>query len=418
MNFPDVAAAGNLTERDDSKWIWSKLPAELLVKVSFLTAPTLFRCRAVCKTWNNLISSLEFAALCAQAPLRKSHVILVGLPGLSSLWLAYIFDARTNKWCHPIDLKFLQPYWELAFGAGAGTKGLIRRRVLAACGSMLCVSATYVKGSEVLVACNPVSKTFEELPLVGSCGTAFGACGLVHMIIPGTTPTPRAYRIFYLEFLFESASEGNLCSRFHVYESTTKKWRSLNSIAKGLNHEQSVDRCSMVHFKNAIYVLWYEDSPGTSYLQNGKHVLMAYHLLQHQWKEVGCELSASLRRVKLVVSEPSWLLIVGALEDTYHIWKLELVGSSNYESYEIARMPDFFTRRMLDDPFNALICGYGEGVFFMSAKGKPVLYDLATGTWQRLTSLSNTLQGTLPQFNRSKLFEHFIDFCLDVPLSY
>lgn len=395
------------TEGDE--WIWSKLPPELLVKVSFLSVPTLFRCRAVCKTWNNLISSPEFAALCAQAPVQKSQVILVGLPGLSSLWLAYMFDARANKWCHPMDLKFLQPCWELAFGDA--TKGLIRRRVLAACGSMICVSATHVKGSEVLAACNPVRKTFEELPPIGSCA-AFGACGLVH-IIPDTPMA--SYRIFYLEFVFDPRDTGSedKRSRFHVYESTSKKWRSLNSIAKGLNHERSVDRCSMVHFNNVIYVLWYEDSP-TSYLQNGKHVLMSFHLLQDEWREVGCELSASLRRVKLVVSGP-WLLLVGALEDTYHIWKLEV--SSN-ENYEIARMPDFFTRRMLDDPFNALICGYGEAVFFMSAKGKPVLYDCATGIWQRLPSLSNTLQGTLPQFNRSNLFENFIDFCLDVPLSY
>lgn len=91
----------------DKECLWSKLPPELLVKVTFLSVPTLIRCRAVCKKWNNLISSPEFAALCAQAPIEKSHVILVGLPGLSSLWLAYMFDTRANKWCHPIDLKFL-----------------------------------------------------------------------------------------------------------------------------------------------------------------------------------------------------------------------------------------------------------------------------------------------------------------------
>ncbi|KAG0627744.1 hypothetical protein M758_2G225000 [Ceratodon purpureus] len=402
-----TAAGGSELDRE---CLWSKLPPELLVKVSFLSVPTLFRCRAVCKKWNNLITSPEFAALCAQAPIEKSHVILVGLPGLSSLWLAYMYDTHANKWCHPIDLKFLQPHWELIFGDA--TKGLVRRRVLAASGSMACVSATYIKGSEALVACNPVRKTFEVLPLVGSCAS-FGACGLVHITVDAPTAS---YKIFYLEFLFDSgemtASEDK-CSQFHVYESSVGEWRILSRIAKGLYHEQSVDRCSMVHFNDVIYVLWYEDLP-TSYRGNGKHVLMAYHLLQGMWKEVGCEFSTSLRRVKLLVSG-QWLLLVGALEDTYHIWKLHITTN---EYYEIARMPDFYTRRMLDDPFNALICGYGESVFLMSAKGKPVLYDLATGNWQRLPSLSSTLQDTLPQFIRSNLFENFIDFCMDVPLSY
>ncbi len=59
--------------------------------------------------------------------------------------------------------------------------------------------------------------------------------------------------------------------------------------------------------------------------------------------------------------------------------------------YEIARMPVFYTQRILDDPFNSLICGYGESVFLMSANRKPVLYDLATGTWHRMPSLGSTL---------------------------
>lgn len=396
----------------DRECLWSKLPLELLVKVSLLSVPTLFRCRAVCKTWNNLISSPEFAALCAQAPIEKSHVIPVGLPGLSSLWLAYMFDTRANKWCHPIDLKFLQPHWELAFGDA--TKGLVRRRVLAACGSMACVSATYIKGSEALVTCNPVRKTFEVLPLVDSC-TSFATCGLVHITVD--KPAATSYRIFYLEFYInpgdKTTASQDKCSQIHVYESSAGKWRILSRIAKGLYHEQSVDRCSIVHFDEVIYVLWYEDSPA-SYRGNGKHVLMACHLPHGIWREVECELSRSLRRVKLLLSGP-WLLLVGALEDTYHIWKLHIATK---ECYEIARMPDFYTRRMLDDPFNALICGYGESVFLMSAKGKPVLHDLATGTWQRLPSLSSTLQDTLPQFVCSNLFENFIEFCLDVPLSY
>jgi hypothetical protein len=144
---------------------------------------------------------------------------------------------------------------------------------------MICIKATYVKGSEVLVACNPVRKTFQELPLASSCAS-FGACGLVH-IIPDTPLA--SYRIFYLSFLFDfrdtTLNTEDKSSRLHVYESTSNKWRSLNSIAKGLNHGQSVDRCSMVHYNDVIYVLWYEDSPA-SYLQNGKHILMAYELMQ------------------------------------------------------------------------------------------------------------------------------------------
>lgn len=359
---------------------------------------------------NSLISSPAFLDVCAQAPVQKSNIILLGLPGLSSLRLAYMFDTRVNKWYLPIDLRFLQPCWD--------SSTVTCRRVLASSGPVLCISAILNERTEILVACNPITKTYNELPLIG-VSPPFGSAGLVDMTFD---QSPRkVYKIFYLEFLFISCNmmhpPDGRSSHLYILDSDAPCWQTLTCIPKGLYHEQSVHRCSMVQFRSVTYILWYEDSPSSPYLGDGSHVLMACDHHSKVWSKVAIAISTlSLRRARLVVSGALGLLLVGALEDSYHIWELEV---ASHECIEIAHMPDFYFRRMLDDPFNALICGIDEAVFLMSAKGKPVLFDIATCSWQRLPALGgNSVHNTLPHFIRCNPFEHFVNFCIEAPISY
>lgn len=403
----EVVATPSLSAPED---LWSKLPGELLARVSFLSVPTLFRCYAVCKKWNNLISSPAFSDVCAQAPIQKSNIILLGFPGLSSLWLAYMFDTQMNKWYLPIDLRFLQPCWD--------SSTITHRRVLASSGPVLCISAILNEDTEILVVCNPITRTYNKLPLIG-VSPPFGSVGLVNLTFDQSPE--KAYKIFYVEFLFIPCNmmypPDDRFSHLYMFDSNVACWQTLTRIPKGLYHEQSVDRCSMVQFRNVTYILWYEDSPSSPYLGDGSHVLMAYDHHNKVWNKVANAISTlSLRRARLVVSGAMRLLLIGALEDSYHIWELEV---ASHECIEIAHMPDFYFRRMLDDPFNALICGVNEDVFLMSAKGKPVLFDITTRSWQRLPALGgNSLHNTLPQFTRCNLFEHFVNFCIDTPISY
>jgi hypothetical protein len=194
--------------------LWGTLPEPLIdLILAHLPIPSLFSMRLVCKRWNNLIHSTGFVKTQAEITSELPYYILYGMEdhrvqiGPALFTFAYfvrdasMYCSTTKKW-HTLSFNFL-PFTDFY--------------LILTSGGLLCF-AVYNSDDEVtLGVCNPLTKTWRELPpwlpLRGK--------GLPDFVAMVVDKIHNMYKIIVIE-------ESDLITR--VYESATKKWKETGII--------------------------------------------------------------------------------------------------------------------------------------------------------------------------------------------
>lgn len=151
-------------QQDDSPLL-NSLPEDVVMKVlSRLGLHHQRRCRAVCRKWNYLLTSVGFQNLCSQMPPAVGDM---HFPVITKGRRWFGFDLATRKWRKMPSLTFLPVdtfAGNLLFCFESSDKGL------------LCVH--HLREKQSIFVCNPMTKTYRELPEMLGCRVRPGALHL------------------------------------------------------------------------------------------------------------------------------------------------------------------------------------------------------------------------------------------------
>ncbi|KAH9562704.1 hypothetical protein CY35_05G085800 [Sphagnum magellanicum] len=194
--------------------LWGLLPEPLVdLILAHLPIPALFSMRMVCRRWNGLVHSAGFVKARAEVTSELPYYVLYGMEdhrvqiGPALFTFAYfardasIFCSTARKW-HDFSLNFLPfPDFYLILTGGG----------------LLCFAVYNSEDEVTLGVCNPITKTWRELPpwlpLRGK--------GLPDFVAMVVDKSENSYRVIVIE-------ESDLVTR--VYESATRVWKETGSI--------------------------------------------------------------------------------------------------------------------------------------------------------------------------------------------
>ena len=230
--------------------MWKDLPTEILENVfTFLPISSLCRFRTLSKNWNIHITSYAFrhAQASRLVPPEQYIVLVVNLIFRKSKFLSSggwdVLDMAKRRFLFFSDNFVRNPLLQrrpLSFG------GNLRGYLEAAAGGLFCVEYIWSDSSENvlhtgLFVCNPVLKTFKELPHLAAKSS--------HCIVMSTDTVSMGYEIIAHVSNYESPT--STVSIF-VYESKIGSWRALASY-KLMTQIGRMNWGAMTVFKNKQY---------------------------------------------------------------------------------------------------------------------------------------------------------------------
>ena len=194
--------------------LWGTLPEPLVdLILAHLPIPALFAMRLVCKRWKNLIHSTGFVKSRAKVMCELPYYVLYGMEdhrvqiGPALFTFAYftrdasIFCSSSQKW-YDLSFNFL-PFPDFY--------------LILTNGGLLCFAVYNTEDDVTLGVCNPITKTWRELPAwLPSRGK-----GLPDFVAMVVDKVHNSYKIIVIE-------ETDLITR--VYESSMRNWIETGTI--------------------------------------------------------------------------------------------------------------------------------------------------------------------------------------------
>ena len=314
----DVAQA-TTTAEELSPSLWSSLPTELLERVlAYLPFPNLFRLRSVCRRWNSLPHCAYFRQIRAAAPNQwgaclpvlfcKDATIDMEDEGWNAdLWSA--FDTASSRWLRLPPLTCLDARHPKYLVVGSG--------------GLLCIGD--FDSTENLVVCNPVTRSFRELPpTLGE----WAEPDLTAMAIDKHTG---GYRLVLSgNRSFDSNELGYRTTE--VYNSATKSWSIAGNIPANLElHSQEGALCN-----NALYCLARDPRQGVW------NTLTSFDLAAGKWAIVSQNIPHGSRTPHVIASHDRILVVAERCDpdancDCVILFELDLVPK---KWREVSRLPN------------------------------------------------------------------------------
>jgi hypothetical protein len=306
--------------------------------------------------------------------------LLLPVPGVCGKPWCAIFagaggvDSDTTYWYKNIGLQTLRSCFE----RHQAELGLRVRKIVAMRGASLC-NVAYKDGKEVLLVCKPAGAggmRFEELPCVGS--GKVGSWGLVTMSRDSI-------------FVIEGGDSGN--HEVVVYEFRTRAWRVISKLpATMVRYAASLHRFSSVVLGHFLYILLLPPQEGVERRTcNYKIAALDFH--RNEWAEFEVTTPRAFTRIRLVGVHERLLLvgveegIIPNVDDSYCIMNVFLSKTEPITCVEVSEMPGGFCAALAEETsnsvfkFKAIVCGHRDSIFFMSSRGKPVVYSTTKNAW-------------------------------------
>lgn len=140
-----TTSSSPLIGTEHSSKFFQSMPEDLLGRVfSFLPVLNVFRYRIVCRRWHAILTSHQF--LRSFEGRERWIAVFDGL-GFCDERALLLYDTSFERW-RKVSLSFLPPQFDIA---------------VAAAGGLLCVASKAI-GRNVMCICNPLTKTYKELP--------------------------------------------------------------------------------------------------------------------------------------------------------------------------------------------------------------------------------------------------------------
>ncbi|KAG0567398.1 hypothetical protein KC19_7G132200 [Ceratodon purpureus] len=320
------------------------LPPDIITKVlSFLPVPSLSRFRVVCKDWNQLVQTTSFATLNSKASFKRSYVLFTPrVEVMSPLNMKWIFlDINDNK-CYTLTDEFLNKAIEITkrFQDGfckvtlAGARGLI---------CVLYTNSSFI--DEALFICNPITRTFQEIPILYDISNHYQ----IISIVPSSRPST---------------------ATMFSYSSETLEWKILCNLDMRPHSDLTII------MDNVVYTL-YET------LELDSYKMVSYHIKNDNIKRYEIDdLPSSGLGPKLVVSAGRLFRISWHRTLERYILQIWEISQPELKWILIANVPKEIkiTKNILRET-KFLAVGCDKSIFIATWDGYSITYNVVKNTW-------------------------------------
>ncbi|CAM6098814.1 unnamed protein product [Calypogeia fissa] len=336
--------------------VWSNLPDTVIEKIiARLPIVDLFRSRAVCSKWNNLLTNSSFLRACSEGPIAGPWFLIFTRGDYRN---GITHDHSTNKW-HRIPLfSHLPPYESLYPCAAAG-------------GLVCFISRFNALGTMTLVVCNPLTNSWRELPPMMEILPLYAVGillerdrGLYHVVVSGLRRIPPSGR--------NPRERCRLCPTTEMFTSTGTNWKTTGGMPPGSYHSLAVP-C-----KGILYSWCYVSD-----------ALVAYDVRTGCWTQIYARMPRFFEGHRLVECNRELFMVGGLNKDnvTKGIYVLEFQWE-DLEWVKVDRMPKLLCEQFLRYGSDFRCIGYSNFVLLYVVRYRrirlAVLYDLTKKLWRRL----------------------------------
>ena len=353
---PNIETAS--TSRGDDRPL-PRLPEPILHMVlARLPVPSFLRMRAVCKDWWHLMYATSFLELCAKAQSERSCFVFSERGKMVANGEGAIYIPSSNKWLK-ISLSFLPCNLKEPVLVTGG-------------GGLLCFVCNKSESDSVIVVCNPVTKSWRELPPldVEDPEDFMWYLAMVSIIVDEHS---NSYKVILVSQT--SLEPYNASWRTLVYSSLTKDWSRPQSHYLGADvHNDTCSiwtpvECNGVLYENFVteYVWMYDIARGT-------------------WRFVELPTPSDHAEEKGLVEIHGHLFRILQTEygdvKSIQIWEL---NPNDLKCLSVEFMPAGLAATFLDVSFTVLgihTTARNDALCFLSLKGQSaLLYDLTRRSW-------------------------------------
>lgn len=312
MMAPPRSNSGTASHNDDELCpaLWSTLPRELLERtLAFLPFPHLFRLRTVCRRWNALPHCAYFrhvapnhwgaclpVLFCKDTTLDAADDDDSGWN--SDSWSA--FDTSSHSWLRLPPLTCLEPRHPKYLVVGSG--------------GLLCIGD--FDGTENLIVCNPVTRSFRELPptLLQWAEPDLTSMAIATDPRPQTpNPNSNPYKLVLAgNRAFNPEKKGYRTTE--VYDSRTKSWSITGDIPPNIElHSQEGALCN-----NILYCL------ARNFKFGDWNTIAAYDLASGKWTTIVQNIPHGSRTPHIIGSHGR-ILAIAEQDEIVALFELNLV---------------------------------------------------------------------------------------------
>ncbi|KAG0598458.1 hypothetical protein M758_12G075400 [Ceratodon purpureus] len=390
--------------------LWSRLPVEILEQVlSLLPIPDLCRCCAVCKGWNSLISTSQFASRCLQ-----NHAAKEGQSYVVARWIAELdldadpspaaldlepesYGRRGYLGWSILDVEAKRWYRLNHHEHVDGFECLSMQGCMAADRGLVCEYTGGFLGGPCVRISNPLTNHgIRILPAPPKCLEADPRDVLMNFVVDNIDSS--SFKVFFIRTGFTTnryCYPGGVVEPFmYVYDSGTELWRSSSNPNSLLDKEGFVGYLgSTVMFQGRLYVLF--SSSG-----HYEYCLFSYDILEDVWEDTGIHIRSSanyrvptLSQVQLLVSDDRLFLVYWGSLNRFpdaccglHIDEVLLADADIQEVFQMTPevlLVVFHLAAAQESKFQAF--GFQKSVILMSEEtGVSLLYDLESALWSQL----------------------------------
>ncbi|GLJ22474.1 hypothetical protein SUGI_0423150 [Cryptomeria japonica] len=341
----------------DNEVVRTQLPEDIMIRVfSLLPIYAIIRLQLVCKQWKNIISSKGFACLWSKISPPQLPLIIM----YQSRDTIAAYDPSQAKW--------------LTMGVTFPV-GITHRRILASDGGLICYGS-FCESNQLLIVCNPITKSWRILPELGFSKERF--------LIGMKADTSRnSYIVYVVENL-------NDLSSFDVV--------SIKEEIRVMVYD-SLDDCWDTHCFNEVEVkcgckrdraVWVNGFLFALSLTGPPHGLSIYNAKLDKWSrsllpfERSIPLSPSVLNChgRLIIAAGAWEFLPFS---SFDIWELDKESGKllKLDSVRCAALEQNTVEPLPVDTVNRI----GDGkVLFFHARGMPCPFvcDLGSSMWKTL----------------------------------
>ncbi|KAK1318941.1 F-box only protein 6 [Acorus calamus] len=316
--------------------IWKELPEDLFEAViARLPVTTVFRFRLVCRKWNSLLTSGSFRLAHRAHPWFYSVTHENENSGL-------MYDPSLKKWHHHSSIPSLP------------SKTIVLP--VASTGGLICFLDV---GHRNFYVCNPLTKSFKELP---SRSVRVWSRVAVGMTLNGTS-----YKILWLA-----------CNGDHeIYDSVVNRWTRPGNIPSTVKLPLSLNfRSQPIAIESKLY-----------FMRSNPDGLVDYDMLSNTWRQFVIPLPPHLTDHTLAESDGR-LMLVGLLTKNaatcVGVWELQRM---TLLWKEVDRMPNIWCLEFYGKHVR-MTCLGNQGLIMLSLRSSQmsrlVTYDVSSREWHKV----------------------------------
>ncbi|KAL2612722.1 hypothetical protein R1flu_024414 [Riccia fluitans] len=351
------------TEITQQGSVWDRLHKDLVMTVlAHLPEPACLRARAVCKYWQRLIDSEEFAAVCGKVwPKMARPSWFLFYQGMK-VETVFVYDPGDESHIYRLPLTFL-PVKKL--------QGVCGR---AAAGSLLCVEERAKGFFKALYLCDPLEKTWVKLPpmtIQQQPGENLDPMRSVILTTAEEEKVSGSYKVF--------VSSHN---RTQVFDSNCSSWQSLGPAPA----VRSSSLMSSVWCDNSLFTL--SPPPGFEIVPQ-RYQLLKFNLDDPGtgWRPVHVEMPKFLKSPHLAVHRGR-IIMVGKVysrlsshgpscHPRMKIWEL----NENTASWDLVdHVPESMHAELISGNWNSA-CAWNDEWICIACKDRVLSYNLRTKRW-------------------------------------